>query len=126
MRDQKREGQNMNVRELIDDLEECNEQATVSCVMQSEKDASLYHTVVIRTELKEDSINIIVMNISDKGITVRQLKNELSKYKATLPVCIKVNKLKTVRFPYQVNGIEDKGDVVYLKLPTLMAGLFKE
>ena len=66
------------------------------------------------------------MNISDKGITVRQLKNELSKYKATLPVCIKVNELKPVRFPYQVNGIKDEGNVVYLKLPTLMARLSKE
>ena len=116
----------MDVRELIDDLEDCNEEATVSCVMQSEKDASLYHTVVIRTELEEESVNIIVMDISDKGITVRQLKNELRAYKTTLPVCIKVNKLKPVRFPYQINGIEDEGDVVYLKLPTLMAGLFKE
>ena len=116
----------MNVRELIDDLEECNEEATVSCVMPSEKDASLYHTVVIRTELEEESVNIIVMNIGDKGITVRQLKNELSVYQVTLPVCIKVNKLKPVRFPYQINGIKVEDDVVYLKLPSLMAGLFKE
>ncbi len=116
----------MNVRELIDDLEECNEEATVSCVMQSEKDATLYHTVVIRTESEEETVNIIVLDISDIGITVRQLKNELNTYKTTLPVCIKVNKLKAVRFPYQINGIKCEDDVVYLKLPTLMAGLFKE
>jgi hypothetical protein len=116
----------MNVRELLDDLEECNEEATVSCIVQSEKDASLYDTVVIRTESEEKSVYIIVMDINDKGITVRQLKNELNSYKATLPVCIQVNKLKPVRFPYQVNGIEDKGDIIYLKLPTLRAGLFEE
>ena len=116
----------MNVGELIDELEECNEEATVSCVIQSEKDASLYHTVVIRTILEEESVNIVVMDISDKGITVRKLKNELSGYEATFSVCIKVNKLKPVRFPYQINGIKDEGDVVYLKLPPLMAGLFKE
>ncbi len=115
----------MNVRELIDDLEGCNKEATVYCVMQSE-DATFYHTVVIRTELEEKLVDIIVMNIDDKGITVKQLKNELSAYKATLPVCIRVNKLNSVRFPFQINGIEDKGDVVYLELPTLMAGLFKE
>ena len=116
----------MNVGELIDELEECNEEATVSCVIQSEKDASLYHTVVIRTILEEESVNIVVMDINDKGITVMQLKNELCAYKATLPVCIIINKLKPVRFPYQINGIENDGDVVYLKLPTLMAGLYKE
>ncbi len=115
----------MNVRELINQLEECNEKATVSCIMQSEKDGSLYSTEVIRTEIEDKLVDIIVMDISDKGITVKKLKNELSLYKTTLPVCIKENRLKPVRFPYQIIGVENKDDIVFIKLPQLMGDLFK-
>jgi len=116
----------MNVGELLDQLEECNEEATVSCIMQSEKDASIYDTVVIRTEEEKELVDIIVMNISDKGITVKMLMDDLKSYNANLPVCIKENRMKPFRFPYQVNGIKNNGDLVYLELPKLMAGLFKE
>lgn len=115
----------MNVKELLNQLEECNEESTVACVMQS-ADASIYHTIVIRTEVEEELVDIIVMDINDKGLTVKQLKDELSEYEATLPVCIKENRLKPVRFPYQINGVKNEGDIVYLELPTLMAGLYKE
>ena len=116
----------MNVRNLLHQLEECNEEATVSCIMQSKKDASFYNTVVIRTAEEKELVDIIVMNISDKGITVKKLIDDLKTYNANLPVCIKEKRLKPVRFPYQVNGIKNKGDIVYLELPKLMADLFKE
>ncbi|MFW9971690.1 MAG: hypothetical protein ACFFDF_15955 [Candidatus Odinarchaeota archaeon] len=116
----------MNVGELLAHLGECNEEATVCCIMQSEKDASIYDTVVIRTEEEKELVDIIVMNISGKGITVKMLMDDLKSYNANLPVCIKENRLKQIHFPYQVNGIKNNGDLVYLEIPKLMAGLFKE
>ena len=116
----------MNVRELINQLEECNEGATVSCTLQSEKDGSFYSTEVIRTELEDILVDIIVMDIGEKGITVKKLKNELRLYKTTLPVCIKENRLKPVRFPFQIIGVENKDDIVFIKLPQLIGDLLKQ
>lgn len=53
----------MNVREILDQLEECNEEATVLCIMQFEKDRSFHYTKVLRTESGRDLVDIIVMNI---------------------------------------------------------------
>jgi len=41
----------MNVREILDQLEECRDDATVSCIMQSEKDGTFYYTKALRTEI---------------------------------------------------------------------------
>ncbi len=116
----------MNVREILDQLEECNEEATVSCIMQFEKDKSLHFTQVLRTETDKNLVDIIVMDISDKGITVKELKNELGLYKDFLPVFIKENRLTPIRFPYEVIGVENEDDTVLLRLPVLMANLYKQ
>ena len=71
-------------------------------------------------------VDIIVMDISDKGITVGELKNELRLYEDSLPVFIKENRLRPVRFPYEIIGVEKNGDTVFLKLPQIMADLYKQ
>ena len=116
----------MNIREILDQLEECNEEATVSCIIQSQKDGSLFFTEVLRTKIENNLVDIVVRNIKDKGITVKKLKNELGQYKASLPVFIKEDRLKPIRFPYEIIGVENNGDIILLKLPTLMGDLYKQ
>lgn len=116
----------MNVREILDQLEECNEEATVSCIMQSKKDGSFFFTDVLRTKIENNLVDIVVKIMKDKGMTVKELKNELGQCKAFLPVFIKEDRLKPKRFPYEIIGIENKSDVVILKLPQLMADLYKQ
>ncbi|MBD3198421.1 MAG: hypothetical protein GF316_00275 [Candidatus Lokiarchaeota archaeon] len=116
----------MNVGELLDQLEECNEEATVNCIMQSENDASFYHTIAIGTETGAQVVNIILMNIMGEGISVKELKNELNAYEATLPVSVRINRLNPIQFPYEVNGILNRGDIAYLELPQLIGNLYEE
>ncbi|MBD3215029.1 MAG: hypothetical protein GF311_20625 [Candidatus Lokiarchaeota archaeon] len=116
----------MNVGELLDQLEECNEEDTVNCIMQSENDGSFYHTIAIGTEAGAQLVNIILANITGEGITVRRLKNELNAYEATLLVSVKINRFNPKQFRYQINGIINRGDVVYLKLPQFMSDLYEE
>ncbi len=115
----------MNVREILDQLEKCNEEATVSSIMQSEKDESFYFTVVLRTERENDLVDIVVMDIRDEGITVKELKNELELYEDHFPVFIKENRLRPIRFPYEVVGVENNNDTVLLRLPHLMGNLYE-
>ena len=116
----------MNVREILDQLEECNEEATVSCILQSQKDGSFFFTEILRTKIENNLVDIVVKIMEDKGITVKELKNELGQYKASLPVFIKEDRLKPKRFPYEIIGVENKSDTVLLKLPQLMADLYKQ
>lgn len=116
----------MNIGELLSQLEECNEEARVYCILQSERDASFYHTTVIRTGEKENLVDIIVMETSDIGMTVRDLREELGSYDVMLPVFITESRLRPHRFPYEIIGVKDEKKSVYLKLPQLMAGLFEE
>lgn len=63
---------------------------------------------------------------SNNGITVKELKIELGLYQDSLPVFIKENRLIPVRFPYEVIDVENENDTVLLKLPLLMANLYKQ
>ena len=71
-------------------------------------------------------IDLVVMNIQDKGLTVKQLKNELESYENHLPVYIKENRLKPIRFPDGIIGIDNQNDVVYLKIPQRLADLAEQ
>ena len=116
----------MNVREILDKLEECNEEATVSCILQSTDGESMRDTKVIRTESDEGLVDIVVMDINQEGIIVTELIDELRNYGEDLRVAIKENRIIPVRFPYEIIGVDCQGNFVNLKLPQLMARLFKE
>ncbi len=114
------------ISELINQLGECKEDATIFCIIKAKDEISSYDTIVLRTEEQEKSVNIIVMNTNGKSITVKELKEELSEYDDSLPVFIKENRLKQKRFDNNIIGITDKDEIVYLNLPKTMAGLFKQ
>ncbi|MFX1243015.1 MAG: hypothetical protein ACFFA7_17350 [Promethearchaeota archaeon] len=59
----------MNVGQIIKKLEKCNEEATVSCIVPSQKDDKFHSTEVIRTHLDNDLVEIIVMEINGKNIS---------------------------------------------------------
>ena len=85
-----------------------------------------FFTDVLRTKIENNLVDIVVKIMKDKGMTVKELKNELGQCKAFLPVFINEDRLKPKRFPYEIIGIENKSDVVILKLPQLMADLYKQ
>jgi len=74
--------------------------------------------------VEDELVDIIVMNITDDGIKVKELKNELRTYETTLPVFIKENRLEPVRFPYEIIGVENNENFVLLELPQLMGNLY--
>ena len=111
----------MIVMQLLDELKTCNKKATVSCILQSEKNSSFYYTKAIRTTLNNNRVNILVMSMNDDGITVQALINELEDYGRTLPVFIEENRIRRPHRFFELLGIEKQDKIVGLKISQKMA-----
>jgi len=111
----------MDVMQLLDELKTCNEKATVSCILQPEKNSSFYYTKAIRTTLDNSRVIILVMIMNDDGMTVQALINELEDYGKTLPVFIVENRIRPPRRLFELLGIEKQDKIVHLKIPQKMA-----
>lgn len=112
----------MNVGELINELRNCNERATVSSIFQSIKDNSFYETKVITTEMKEDNrINILVRYINDSGITVKKLLKLLGEYDETLPVFVKEWTIRPPRRSFEILNVNKGEEIVFLEIPQKLA-----
>lgn len=116
----------MIVREILDQLEKCRNDATVSCIMQSVKDGTFYYTKALRTEIEGDSVLIVVMEIGDDGITVKGLRDGLEIYEDHMSVSVRENRMRTTNLSYEVIDVENNDDSVLLKLPQRMANLYKQ
>ncbi len=113
----------MNVIQLLDELKICDETATVSCILQSEENSTFYDTKCIRTALDNNRVSILVMDMSDVGMTVQRLISELEGYEETLPVVIEENSLKRPHRLFTLLSIENQDNIVLLKIPQKMADI---
>lgn len=113
----------MNVKQLLDELKTCNDEATVSCILQQENDNSFYYTKAMRTALNNKRVIIIVISMSDDGITVQALIEELENYGKTLPVFIEENRIKRPHRLFELLDIEKQDNIISLKIPQKMADL---
>ena len=112
----------MNVGELINELRECNEEATISSIFQSIEDSGLYETKAITTEIKEGNrVNILVRDINDRGITVKRLLDSLGQYDKTLPIFVKEWTLKPPRRVFEILNVNKGEEIVFLEIPQKLA-----
>ena len=115
-----------DIREILDQLEKCRNDATVSCIMQSVEDGTFYDTKALRTEIEGESVLIVVMEIDDDGITVKLLRDGLEIYEDHMSVFVRENRMRTTNLSYEVIGVENNDNIVLLKLPQRMANLYKQ
>lgn len=117
----------MIVGELIDELKKCNEKATVSSILQSSKDYTLYEAKVLIAEIGEgNEINIFVREINDKGISVKDLLEFLVQYDETLPIFIKEWSLSPPRRSFEILNVKKNDEIIFLEIPQRLADIAKE
>jgi len=114
----------MNVGELINELDQCNENATVSSILQEINETTFYETKVIRTEKeKENRINILVMDTNGKGITVNKLKSQIEQYNENLPVFVKEMPMNRPRRSFEILNIKRHKTIIMLEIPQRLTNL---
>ena len=115
-----------NVGELLEELNECNKNATVSSIIQM-RDKNFYEAKVLRAGMEEEKRVVInAFDISDKGITVKELIKFIESYDEKLPVFVKEMTINKPPRYFEILSLEKHETLVTLKLPQALIGFSDE